>query len=219
MRIHHPFIAFLVFGTASCSSSSETQFLVLLTSVERVEAAQRAPVAFETATDRELARGLMTGRIFDNGVQVDVEFLSSQIVFAIENVGRRTITIPWDELVYTDSDGDDHVGYSPWNGQDRSVIEPGQRDVVFGRPTDFAVRGPASIILRTPSSIDSARQLDRARYCQQLGKSLKLQLPIDIGEQRWLYSMQFGIQDILVVKRRGSVPVEAYQWAQCTPDV
>lgn len=215
-------ILLIAVWAASCEThvEYETAFEVPLKGVERSSAAGAVtaiPVAERSSANR--ARGYTVDQFTDGGLEVEVDFLSSQIQFAIHNRSGTPATIAWDRLVYVDADRNEHHGFSP-RPKSRSAIGPGERLHVLGAPTDFtapvenglAVTG----ILRPPPSIDPVLQDSREQYCSQIGKSLTLRLPVRMNDELRTYSMHFEITDIVVIEFRSGISGKRERWLGCS---
>lgn len=208
--------------TASCGTSGEpeTQFEVLLEGVERLSAAGAVTaIPVEELSSADRARGYTVGRFTDGGLQLGVDFLSSQIQFEITNQSGTPATIRWHSTVYLDADGNEHHGFTS-RQKTRSTIGPGKRLLVLGAPTDFTTPVDNGFrltgILHRPPAVDPALHERRERYCSQIGKKLTVRLPVSLNDELRIYSMHFEITDIVVTEFRSGASRRRERWAGCS---
>ena len=200
------------------AASEETKFEILLTEVDRLEDGQVTPVPFEGPGSDDLARGFTRAVFGKEGLRVEVRVLSSRIEFAITNETERPARVFWDRFAYTGADGVERVGYitadpSVGNAFD---LPPGVRELFLGRPPGYAPPdGDRAGFPAPPPSLNPAAQRNRERYCDEIGKTLEMRLPVELEGRTAEYRLRFRIEDILVVTYLAERSLRARPWGGC----
>ena len=201
--------------------TEETAYEVLLTEVRcRVPGSEPSLIEFTPTSAERRSRGVGIAEFEDAAVKVEVEIMSSQMLFVIRNGTKEPLEIPWHQAGYQDSDGRMHNGLTMILFADQtSLIPPGKKEVFMGGASDIVrVSGDNFSfmpMLHPPGTIDPLSREVAKPYCDHIGKTLKLLLTMHAEGIVREYEMTFVINDIVVRAHKGDWPVGQRRWGGC----